>query len=237
MKAERDLIIKHVINVFNEIAESYSHLRHRPWRKVIHELISRIPPEGGKVIVDIGAGSGRHSIALAKLGFEVIPIDISFNMLKKLVRRSKRERVEARTHVIVCDMCNISMRDSVSTGIIAVASIHHIPSKAGRVKAVKEMYRIARSNAPIVITVWSLLQPKLFLKALYYRLVGRVKEFGDVLIPWRHRGVELKRYYHLFTRRELINIAREGGLNIIHCCTYNPKSTIFPQNYMLVAKR
>jgi len=237
MREEYTIVKKHVLEVFDRIADSYSHLRHKPWIDVVYELISRVPCDESRLILDVGAGSGRHSVALAKLGFEVVSIDVSFNMLRHLLLRAMRERLEERIHVIVCDMCSIPIRSNVSTGLIAVASIHHIPLRSNRVKALREMRRVVKRDAPIIVTVWSLLQPRLFLKALYYKLIKGVKEFGDVLIPWKYKGTLFKRYYHLFTKRELMNLARSGGLNIINCFTYNLKSSLFPQNYVLITKK
>lgn len=237
MKARHEFITKNVLKVFDEIANSYAHLRRKPWREVLHELTSRILFRESKIIFDVGAGSGRHSIPLAKLGFNVVSIDISFNMLRHLVMWSIKEGVEERVYAIVCDMRKIPIRDNVGEGLIAVASLHHIPLKKSRIRVIKEMRRIVKKGSPIVITVWSLLQPRLFVRAFYYKLIKGVDEFGDVLIPWRRKGVVFKRYYHLFTRRELTNIAKEGGLNVIKCFTYNPKSKIFPQNYVLVGEK
>lgn len=237
MKMNYELITKHVLKVFNEIAESYVHLRRKPWKEVICELTSRVLPSEDKLIFDIGAGSGRHSIPLAKLGFNVISIDVSFNMLKQLMSWSVKEKVKERIHVVVCDMHRIPIRDEVGEGIIAVASLHHVPFRKSRVKVIKEMRRVIKRGSPIVITVWSLFQPKLFIRALYYKLIKRMNEFGDVLVPWRSKGVAFKRYYHLFTKRELMSIVKEGGLNIIKCFTYNPRAKVFPQNYLLVGEK
>ena len=45
-------------------------------------------------ILDIGCGTGRHSIELAKRGYPVTGIDLSESMLKKAEENAKRENVK-----------------------------------------------------------------------------------------------------------------------------------------------
>lgn len=47
-----------------------------------------VQPRGGGVAVDLGAGSGFQSIPLAELGFQVIAIDISRELLDELRQRA-----------------------------------------------------------------------------------------------------------------------------------------------------
>jgi SAM-dependent methyltransferase len=41
----------------------------------------------GQVALDLGAGSGVHSVALAKLGYEVVAVDLSLSLLNELAAR------------------------------------------------------------------------------------------------------------------------------------------------------
>jgi 2-polyprenyl-3-methyl-5-hydroxy-6-metoxy-1,4-benzoquinol methylase len=45
-------------------------------------------------ILDIGCGTGRHSIELAKRGYNVVGIDLSESMLKRAKEKAKNENVE-----------------------------------------------------------------------------------------------------------------------------------------------
>ncbi len=45
-------------------------------------------------ILDIGCGTGRHSIELARRGYEVTGIDLSENMLKKAAEKANNENIE-----------------------------------------------------------------------------------------------------------------------------------------------
>ena len=60
------------------------------------QQIQQLIPRGGK-IVDFGAGTGRLSIPLAKLGYEVQAIDISQKMLDVLVEKANKEKLNIQT--------------------------------------------------------------------------------------------------------------------------------------------
>jgi len=47
----------------------------------------------GSLILDVGCGTGRHSVELAKRGYRVIGVDISENMLNEAKKACQRERV------------------------------------------------------------------------------------------------------------------------------------------------
>lgn len=63
-----------------------SHTVSRPWAEQTESEIDRVlamlrPPEGARV-VDLACGTGRHSIELAKRGFEVVGVDIAPDLLE-----------------------------------------------------------------------------------------------------------------------------------------------------------
>ena len=56
---------------------------------VIEELL--VPPGGA--ILDVGCGTGRHAVELAKRGYAVTGLDLSSNMLSRAADRAKAEDV------------------------------------------------------------------------------------------------------------------------------------------------
>jgi ubiquinone/menaquinone biosynthesis C-methylase UbiE len=58
----------------------------------------------GKKYLDIGCGSGRYGVNLARLGAEVIGVDFSAAMLKLARRYSEEEGVSDKTRFIEGDM-------------------------------------------------------------------------------------------------------------------------------------
>ncbi|NIM93524.1 MAG: methyltransferase domain-containing protein [Anaerolineales bacterium] len=50
-------------------------------------------PKGSKIL-DIGCGTGRHSVEFATRGYQVLGIDLSFNMLRQAKMAAKKHRVD-----------------------------------------------------------------------------------------------------------------------------------------------
>lgn len=57
-------------------------------------LVNELRLQPGMKVLDIGCGAGRHSVGLAKRGFEVTGIDLSQGMLNEARELAKREGVK-----------------------------------------------------------------------------------------------------------------------------------------------
>ena len=59
-------------------------------------LVEEFQLPAGSLIIDVGCGTGRHSIELAKRGFNVTGIDISEGMLKEAEKTAQKENVKVK---------------------------------------------------------------------------------------------------------------------------------------------
>jgi len=81
------------------LAEHYSRMFGDFEAKVAeqHALLQRLGvggPRGGGVAVDLGCGSGFQTVALARLGFRVVAVDFSQQLLAELAQRARGLPVE-----------------------------------------------------------------------------------------------------------------------------------------------
>ncbi|OOZ37348.1 class I SAM-dependent methyltransferase [Solemya velesiana gill symbiont] len=65
-----------------------------PWRSAVDFLLEELALTEGQSILDIGCGTGRHAIELAKRGYKVTGLDLSSGMLAKAVEAATRAGVE-----------------------------------------------------------------------------------------------------------------------------------------------
>ncbi|MCG6149790.1 class I SAM-dependent methyltransferase [Leptospira levettii] len=67
-----------------------------------------LTPQNQTISIDLGAGNGLQSIALARLGYEVIAIDFNLQLLKELEETRKKENLPIQT--INADILTVSQR-------------------------------------------------------------------------------------------------------------------------------
>ncbi len=224
-----------IMEVFNEIASSYAYSRIRPWPQVM-KLIHRY--YNGGIICDIGCGPGQYSITIAiDKKCTLISIDIAPSMLEILWKRAVKREAYQNIHIIQADMEHIPLRDKSVSMVLHIATIHHLPSMKCRINALREVYRILRNKGILIATVWALIQPKFIihlLKNIALKVIGKVKSIGDVIVPWRHKGKVLYRYYHLFLPRELRKLIITVGFKVLEHGELKIRTKIVPDNYYVV---
>jgi len=104
-----------------------------------------------KKILDLGCGSGRHTVFLAKYGFEVYGIDIAPKGIKMTGDWLRKEKLKANLK-IGSIYKRLPYRNNFFDAIISTQTIHHQRIQAIR-RAIKEIERILRPKGLIFITV------------------------------------------------------------------------------------
>jgi len=86
-----------------------------------------------------------------------------------------------------------------------------------------------------LISVWSRWQDKyrmLFFKK-WFTQIGK-SEFGDINIYWRQHGLDIPRFYHLYSKKEFLRDIRDAGLEILEMQDVKMYSKKHPDNYFAV---
>jgi SAM-dependent methyltransferase len=91
---------------------------------VMHEQFAR---RGDTPSLEIGAGSGRLALHLARSGLDVVALDSSAAMLDRL-RRSLDEDMRSRIRVVEADMREFSLGEHFDTIHCAVNTFQHLTS-------------------------------------------------------------------------------------------------------------
>lgn len=206
-------LIKEVIETYDAIAEGFSATRRSPWI----ELLKPLEDVFGNSVLDIGCGNGRHLVELAKRASIAIGIDLSKHLIKIAKTRLSKLRLTDRAMLMVADALFMPFRQACFDNVICIAVIHHIPTKRLRQKVIIEMAEVLKSGGLAIISAWYRWQKSLLLRvlsSLLMKLAGRVFEFGDAYVPWRSRGRKYKRFYHLFTLREMRDLFNNSNLQI-----------------------
>lgn len=89
----------------------------------LYGLAFPTPPKG--LVLDLGCGTGAHSIRLARRGYDVVSVDLTHPGA-----RSAKKRLEAdgyRPMAVVADAENLPFRDGAVDTVWAALLLHHFP--------------------------------------------------------------------------------------------------------------
>jgi ubiquinone/menaquinone biosynthesis C-methylase UbiE len=193
-------VVAEVRDAYNAIADHFADTRSRQWEEVRFLIEHAVRP--GEKLLDIGCGGGRVAEICDDCKVEYVGVDLS----EQMIERSKKEFPGKEFHV--ADMQSLPFEDAKFDHSIAVASFHHLPDDATRLRALSEMARVVKPGGTIMLLNWNLLQPRFWplrWNSVKAWLFGK-KQYGwrDVLVPWKNqkREVLAERYYHAFTKRE-----------------------------------
>lgn len=120
----------------------------------MHFLKKYLPRKG--LILDAGGGPGRYTIELAKLGFYVILLDLTPKLLEIAKRQIKRAKVQNKVKQIIqgsIDGLSMFENNNFDAVICLGGALSHIVDRKQREKAIDELIRVAKKNAPIFVSV------------------------------------------------------------------------------------
>jgi len=218
---------RHVVSVFDEIAPSYDRGR-GAWYSAIARVVHGLKG----LVLDVGAGTGEIACRLASQGVEAVAVDSSLSMLKILRRKAARRGLSHLVHPVAAHLPLLPVRRGSFDAVLALAVLHHVYGRERRVHALREMARALKPKGLCVVTAWYRYHPRNFLRSLASFLHGA--SWGDVLVPWRRRGLTLYRYYHMYSRRELSEDLRRAGLAGT-VLLWDPRPCFFKRNVLAVA--
>ncbi len=171
---------------YDQIAEYFSITRIFTW-KWTDDFINKL--NNNSLVLDIGSGNGRNTKYNNCI---IFGIDISFKQLQMNSCKNKYD--------VQANMINIPYRDNFFDAIISIASFHHLSTVEEREMSLKEMKRILIPNGKILLSVWSITQPKK-IKLIF-------NNYGDTIINWttKDRKFVIPRYYYIFKIDEIKNL-------------------------------
>ena len=154
--------------VYKELVEKhYSEYGIKEWERLtrhpyhllefdttMHFLKKYLPGSG--LVLDAGGGPGRYTIELAKMGYEVILFDLTPKLLEIAREQIKKTKIEDRvTQILQGSIDDLSMfDDNTFDAIICLGgTLSHIVTRNLRQKAVNELVRVVKNDAPLFVSV------------------------------------------------------------------------------------
>ena len=187
--------------------------------------------KGKKSCLVLGAGSGRESLALAKLGFDVKGIDSSPVLVEKA--REEGRRLALNCQFEVGDMFRrLQIGGSYDILFLSGNMYSAIPTRKARVDFLKHIQTFLRANGLFYLEFLG--ETRLQRRRWKFRFKkwaatvvngNRSLEEGDVLYLPGH-------YFHLFRDSEILREIEEGGFEVAAfnkeraCAVLSPKKRL-----------
>ena len=129
--------------------------RHQLEYDLTWRLITRhLPPTGS--ILEIGAGTGRYTLALCRLGYSVTAVDLSAALLERCRQRLADEHLLARAQLVVADARDLHAVPSTSfDAVLLMGPLYHLVLEADRVQAIRRATERLRSGGLLFSTFLS----------------------------------------------------------------------------------
>ncbi|MCX6723403.1 MAG: class I SAM-dependent methyltransferase [Candidatus Staskawiczbacteria bacterium] len=157
-----------------------------------------------KKILDLGCGTGRHSVYLAKKGFEVYGIDIAEEGIRQAKQWLKSEKLKANLK-IGSIYERLPYENDFFDAIISTYTIHHQRIEKIR-KAIQEIERILKPGGFIFINARKRKFRKFYLAGTIIEKYGHQKTNYKVIAPHTYvpvSGGEKGLIHYLFNKKSI----------------------------------
>jgi ubiquinone/menaquinone biosynthesis C-methylase UbiE len=125
--------------------------RHRTeFAVTLRALEVHLPPPPAHIL-DCGSGPGRYAIELARKGYQVTLFDLSSKELD-IAREAAAEAGQEMAGYEVGTALDLSrFADASFDAVLCLGPLYHLLDEADRRRALEEVYRVARPDAPVFV--------------------------------------------------------------------------------------
>jgi tRNA (uracil-5-)-methyltransferase TRM9 len=189
---------REVRETYDRIAEHFAQTRAYAWPDVQQfiENSSHSP-----VALDLGCGNGRHTELLAETAETVVCADLSREVLG-----TARDRIDSdvTVHLVQTDAATLPFRNANADLAVYIAALHHLPTRALRVRSLDELARVLTPTGRALVSVWSTEHSSF-----------DATEGFDTTVNWTLPEDEIvERFYHIYDPTEFENDVRDSALSV-----------------------
>jgi ubiquinone/menaquinone biosynthesis C-methylase UbiE len=119
-------------------------------RERTRELLERFLPPVPATVIDIGGGTGKHALWLARKGYEVHLIDIVPLHIELARQESAKQPEHPLSSAEVGDACALKRDDNSVDAALLFGPLYHLTDKRDRLIALSEAYRVLRNGGVLM---------------------------------------------------------------------------------------
>ena len=141
--------LEQIRNAWNDIAAGYDEFVTSTHLSISEEALHLAGLRAGMRFLDVAAGSGALSVPAARLGAEVLSVDLSPNMLQRLERRARKENLHVQTRVM--DGHALELEDDTFDVVGSQFGVMLFPDMP---RGISEMARVTKSGGRVLLIVF-----------------------------------------------------------------------------------
>ena len=170
-------------------------------------------------ILEVGAGSGRLTVPLARAGHEIVAVDISPSMLRLLLARLTQEEADVRGRVSVVeeDVCDLELTARYDLVLVPFYTFNYLLTPRSQRTALGRLRRHLASSGRLLIDVFvprrRLMQPT---REPALRVDTVDPATGDRVRGWNSYQVDER--LQIEDRTQLFELTRRDGT--VKKCTF-----------------
>ncbi len=117
-------------DIYALLAKNYDNFNaqidYASWADFLEEIFAKYATNKEKKLLDLGAGTGSMSLALARRGYDVVGVDLSEDMLMVARERVYKENLQNPPLFLKQNMCRLDLYGTVDLAICCLDGINHL---------------------------------------------------------------------------------------------------------------
>jgi len=178
---------------WDTLADSWTNVRAWPYPEVREFL--KNTSEG--LVVDVACGNCRNLLPFSEKN-TCLGLDFSKGMIREAKKYIRKKGM--KVSLILGDITKLPIKNDTASTIIYASTISHLRTKRERVTSLEETKRIGKKDFKMILSIWNRWQRRFIWKLIKNYFFGK---YPNVYVDWNYHGKIHKRFYHLYTKREM----------------------------------
>lgn len=162
-------------------------------------------------ILEIGAGTGRYSITLADMGYDVTAVELVAHNIKIMKEKVKKEH---NIHIFEGNACNLSFLESETYDIVLLLGpMYHLYNEEDKHKAISEALRVAKKGGIIYSAYCN--NDTVMYKMFYTKKILNYLKNGDIDDNY-HAISKPKLIFELYRKEDIDRLMSKYNVTRLH---------------------